>query len=73
MATHRDHKAAGFAHLTICVGPDGGTVKCYPDGEPEQLARGLALLLKTFTQDPGAVRCAAGLCDGSCAHGVRRN
>ena len=55
--------AAPFAHLEICVGPDGA-VQLYPSGDPEALAAALRLLVRMFTEQPGAIDCAAQLCAG---------
>ena len=60
------------AHLTPCVHWDG-TVKFYPEGDPAQLEAGLRLALRTRREQPAAIRCAAGACDGGCGHAIRRH
>src|SRR5205823_3987401 len=68
--TETDH-APGYAHLTLCVDPDG-RVDFFPQGDAAQVERALRLVLRTFAEHPEAIRCAAGTCDGGCGHAVRR-
>ena len=63
-----DHRDAGFAHLVLCVGPDGG-VKFFPEAaDPHQLVRALEVIVRIFSEHPETIRCAAGACDGRCGH-----
>ncbi len=54
-------------HLTLCFGPSGFVA--YPDADNrEQLASNLARLIQVLQDDPAAIRCLAGACDGTCGH-----
>jgi hypothetical protein len=54
---------AAHAHLELCIGPDG-EVSCYPKGDPKLIVRGLRAFLTAMEQNPEAVLCVAGACEG---------
>jgi hypothetical protein len=43
-----DHN--GFAHLTLCIHPGGKALDCYPEGDRQQIERGLRLLFRTIEE-----------------------
>ena len=61
---------SAHAHLTICFGPGGG-IDFYPDADAdkEAIVAGLTRVVEILHDDPDAIRCAAGACDGTCGHG----
>jgi hypothetical protein len=71
-ATSRTLRAHGHDHLTIYIGRDG-SVQLYPDGDAHRIASALRTLVRAWTEHPETIDCAAGTCDGSCPHNVRRS
>jgi hypothetical protein len=62
----------GHVHLLVCFDARGGA-DFFPDKEAtreqrEIIVAGLERIVKAFVADPGAIRCAAGVCDATCPH-----
>lgn len=53
-------------HITVCFRSDG-TADFYPEGDDRQeLAERLQRLVTILHDNPEAIACAAGACDGHC-------
>jgi hypothetical protein len=58
----RRKRKVGFAHLEICIAPDG-SFKTYPTGNPEPIVQALRVLVRVLTEHPETALCIAGACD----------
>ena len=58
-------------HVVICFGP-GDEATFYPQsGCTQELACRFRQIVEFLHENPRAVDCAAGNCDGTCAHSVQ--
>ncbi len=58
---HGPHE--GFAHVTLCIAPNGKNVDFFPEGDPIQIAKGLQMVMEAFHKEPGGILHASGLCE----------